>query len=240
MDKGAAAIVAVKCSGTLLSHLGLTLRLVWHYLLVLGALAALFYFLFPPLAALPVLLMAFVLFFFRNPKREIPCGRGEVLSPADGVVLEAGEVFEDKFLRAEAKRVRIFLSILNVHFNRSPVEGEVVYRLYCPGRHLPANAEGACEANEKNYIGIAGEGYRVLVCQIAGLIARRIKCWVNEGEKVKKGEIIGIIKFGSGTELYLPAGAHLLVKKGDRVVAGKTVVAVLPHPDEKGEIPCPL
>lgn len=227
--------MAVKYPDTPLGRLALTLQLTWHYLLILVALAVLFYFLLPPLAALPVLLAGFVMFFFRNPKREVPAGSGEVLSPADGVVIEAGEVFEDKFLRSEAKRIRIFLSILNVHFNRSPVEGKVAYRLYCPGRHLAANAKGACDVNEKNYIGIEGRGHKVLVCQVAGLIARRIKCWVKEGEKVKKGEIIGIIKFGSGTEVYLPAGARLLVKKGDRVAAGKTVVAVLPDFDQKGE-----
>ncbi len=231
--KGAIIQVAVNYSDTPFGRLALTVRLTWHYILALVALAALFYRVFPPMAVLPGLAICFVLFFFRNPKREIPAGSGTFLSPADGVVLEVDEVFEDKFLLKKTKRVRIFLSLLNVHFNRSPIDGEVVYRFYCPGRHLAANVKGACELNEKNYIGIEGQEIKVLVCQIAGLLARRIKCWVAEGEKVKKGEIIGIIKFGSGTEVYLPADAHLLVKKGDRVKAGTTVLATFSPADKK-------
>lgn len=227
--------MAIRFSNTPAGRFALTIRLTWHYLLATGVLAVLLYYIFPPLVVLPAFLTCSVLFFFRNPKREIPAGSDMILSPADGVILEIDEEFEDKFLLEKSIRIRIFLSLLNVHFNRSPIEGVVKYRHYCPGKHLPANMKGASEINEKNYIGIEGQGYKVLVCQIAGLLARRIMCWVTEGEKVKKGEIIGIIKFGSGTEVFLPAGSHLLVKKGDKVKAGKTILATLPQKDKAGE-----
>lgn len=206
----------------------LTLGLTWHYLLVLTGLLILLYFTFPLLTAVPALLLLFTLFFFRNPKRNIPAGESLILSPADGVILEIDEVFEEKFIKDRAIRISIFLSIFNVHLNRSPLPGKVTYRYYRPGKFIPAFKSHASGINEKNFIGIESGGFKILVCQITGFIARRIKCWADEGKQLSGGEIIGIIKFGSGTELFIPKGSNVFVKKGDKVKAGETVIGTLP------------
>jgi len=206
----------------------LTLRLTWHYLLFLAGLFILLYLTFPVLSMIPASLFLFVLFFFRNPARNIPTDENLILSPADGVILEIEEVFEEKFIKDKTIRVSIFLSIFNVHLNRSPLQGEVKYRYYRPGKFLPAFKSHASDVNEKNFIGIESKGFKIMVCQITGFIARRIKCWVNEGKWLTAGEIIGIIKFGSGSELFLPVTCRILVKKGDRVKAGETIIGILP------------
>lgn len=220
--------MAITHSDSILGRTALTLGLTWHYLLGLAGLSVLLHFTFPALTAVPAPLILFVLFFFRNPKRNIPSGKSLILSPADGVILEIDEVFEEKFIKDKAIRVSIFLSIFNVHLNRSPIAGEVKYRYYRPGKFIPAFKSHASDINEKNFIGIESRGYKVLVCQITGFIARRIKCWVEEGKRLTGGEIIGIIKFGSGTELFIPAGSKIFVKKGDKVRGGETVIGTLP------------
>lgn len=206
----------------------LTLKLTWHYHAFLAALFALFYFISPPLSLLPALAIIFVLFFFRNPKRVIPAGEGLVLSPADGVIMEIGTADEEDFIKDRVIRVYIFLSIFDVHLNRAPLPGTVSYRQYRPGRFIPAFKSHACEINEKNFVGVESGRYKILVCQVTGFIARRIKCWVDMGQNLAAGEVYGIIKFGSGTVLYLPAGSKLSVKKGDRVRAGETIIGTLP------------
>ena len=212
----------------MLGRFALTLILTWHYLLILTGLLVLFYFIQPILTVLPALLMIFTLYFFRNPQRNIPLGQNLILSPADGVIINIDEVHEDKYIKDKVIRVNIFLSIYNVHINRSPLAGVVKYRYYRPGKFIPAFKSHASEINEKNFIGIESQSYRLMVCQITGFIARRIKCWVDEGHKLAAGEIIGIIKFGSGTEIFVPAGSELLVKKGDKVRAGETIIGTLP------------
>lgn len=212
----------------MLSRFALTLKLSWHYTLTLGVLAAVFYFVFPALIFIPLILLAFVLFFFRNPKRNVPTGKNCILSPADGVIMEIDEVIEDRFIQGPAIRISIFLSIMNVHLNRSPLQGEVRYRFYRPGKFIPAFKSHASDINEKNFIGIESSGFKVMVCQITGFIARRIKCWADEGKRLAEGELIGIIKFGSGTEIFIPPGSNLYVKKGDRVKAGETALGMLP------------
>ena len=213
---------------SMIGRFSLTLILTWHYLLILTGLLVLFYFIQPVLTVLPALLMIFTLYFFRNTQRNIPPGQNLILSPADGVIINIDEVREDKFIKDKVIRVNIFLSIYNVHINRSPLAGVVKYRYYRPGKFIPAFKSHASEINEKNFIGIESQSYRLMVCQITGFIARRIKCWVDEGHKLAAGEIIGIIKFGSGTEIFVPAGSELLVKKGDKVRAGETIIATLP------------
>lgn len=212
----------------MLSRFALTLKLCWHYIAILSVLAAFFYLVFPVLAVIPVVIIVFVLFFFRNPRRDVPNGKNYILSPADGVIMEIDEVFEDRFIQGPAIRISIFLSLFNVHLNRSPLQGEVRYRYYRPGKFIPAFKSHASEINEKNFIGIESGGFKIMVCQITGFIARRIKCWVDEGKKLAGGELIGIIKFGSGTEIFLPPGSHLFVKKGDKVKAGETTLGMLP------------
>jgi len=212
----------------IMTRFSLTLRLTWHYLLFLTGLLILLYFTFPILSVIPALLFLFVLFFFRNPRRNIPAEENLILSPADGVILEIEEVFEEKFIKDKTIRISIFLSIFNVHLNRSPLQGEVKYRHYRPGKFIPAFKSHASDINEKNFIGIESKGFKIMVCQITGFIARRIKCWVDEGKWLAAGEIIGIIKFGSGSEIFLPVTSKILVKKGDRVKAGETVIGILP------------
>ncbi|OPX87595.1 MULTISPECIES: phosphatidylserine decarboxylase family protein [Pelotomaculum] len=215
-------------SENIFARTAVSLRLAWHYLLILTASFAYLYRDIPIISPIPALLFVFVLFFFRNPKRNIPEDKNLILSPADGIILEIEETFEDKFIMDKTIRVAIFLSIFNVHINRSPLKGEVKYRHYRPGKFIPAFKSHASEINEKNFIGIESNGFKIMVCQITGFIARRIKCWVNEGNVLSAGDIIGIIKFGSGNELFLPPGTKILVKKGERVKAGETVIGILP------------
>lgn len=212
----------------MLSRFTLTIKLCWHYIAILSVLAVFLFFRFPTLALIPAILIAFVLFFFRNPRREVPSSENCILSPADGVIVEIDEVLEDRFIKGPAIRISIFLSILNVHLNRSPLPGKVRYRYYRPGKFIPAFKSHASDINEKNYIGIESGSYKVMVTQITGFIARRIKCWAPEGKSLTGGEIIGIIKFGSGTEIFIPPGSCIYVKKGDSVKAGETALGSLP------------
>jgi phosphatidylserine decarboxylase len=212
----------------MISRFALSLKLCWHYTLFLGLLTVVFYLFYPVLTIIPLILLAFILFFFRNPKREVPNSENCILSPADGVVMAIDEVIEDRFIQGPAIRISIFLSIMNVHLNRSPLQGEVRYRFYRPGKFIPAFKSHASEINEKNFIGIESGGFKVMVCQITGFIARRIKCWVDEGKSLAGGELIGIIKFGSGTEIFIPKGSDLHVRIGDKVKAGETALGILP------------
>jgi len=174
------------------------------------------------------LLFLFTIFFFRNPKRLIPAEAAAVISPADGVVLEVAEVEENHYLKERAIKVSIFLSIFDVHVNRAPIEGQVDYVYYREGKFLPAFKSHASEINERNYVGIKNQKIKVLVVQITGFIARRIVCFVKPGDKLKKGQLFGMIKFGSCTEIYLPVNqVEILVKKGQRVTGGSTVIGRL-------------
>jgi len=170
-------------------------------------------------------LAGFTLFFFRDPEREIPQGQGLIVSPADGVVVGVDTVEHAPFLEGPAKRISIFLSVFNVHINRAPIEGKVTLRHYHPGKFLPANCDKASTDNEQNSIGIQDGEFRILVKQIAGIIARRIVCWKDAGEFVGRGERFGLIRFGSRTELYLPVGSQIDVVVGQKVNGGSTVVA---------------
>lgn len=189
-------------------------------------LASLALFLLHPLFSLPALaLFWFVAFFFRDPERRASVSPDAILSPADGRVLEIGEVDEPDFLEGRALRVGIFLSLLDVHINRSPIGGRVSYRKYQRGGFHPAFRPEAGVENERNAIGIQGDLGKALIVQVAGVLARRIVCWVSEDDQVEAGQRIGMIRFGSRTDLFLPkARAGLLVRSGDRVKAGKTIV----------------
>lgn len=215
-------------SDNILSRFFLTLKICWHYLVLLIAIAALLYPVYPALAIIPAALFLFTLFFFRNPKRNIPGNEQYILSPADGTIMAIDEVIEDRFIKEPAIRISIFLSIFNVHLNRSPLPGTVRYRHYRPGKFIPAFKSHASDINEKNFIGIESDGFKIMVCQITGFIARRIKCWADNGQILQSGEIIGIIKFGSGTEIFIPIGSKINVKKGDKVKAGETILGILP------------
>ena len=170
-------------------------------------------------------LAGFTLFFFRDPEREIPQGEGIIVSPADGQVVGVDQVDHAPFIEGPAKRISIFLSIFDVHLNRAPIEGRVGFRHYHPGKFLPANCDKASTDNEQNSVGIQDGEFRVLVKQIAGIIARRIVCWKDAGDMVQRGERFGLIRFGSRTELYLPPDSRIEVVVGQKVNGGSTVVA---------------
>jgi len=169
---------------------------------------------------------AFTLYFFRDPERQIPEGDCLIVSPADGNVVGIDSVEHVPFLDGPAKRVSIFLSVFDVHINRSPIKGKIAYRHYSPGEFLAAFEPKASVKNEQNAVGIEdADGYRVLVKQIAGLIARRILCWKNPGDQVGAGERFGLIRFGSRTEIYMPLDARIEVRLGQRVQGGSSVIA---------------
>ncbi len=179
-------------------------------------------------AIIPGVLATFVTFFFRNPNRQVPEGCDLVVSPADGMVMGVTEIFEDQFLNAPGKKVTIFLSVFDVHVNRSPIAGEIKFQQYTCGRFRPAYKESVGCENERHSIGLENDCMRVVVTQIAGLIARRIVSWVTLGDKLQTGERYGLIKFGSCTEVVVPEAVEILVKKGDRVKGGVTVIGRIP------------
>ncbi|SMC55731.1 phosphatidylserine decarboxylase family protein [Sporomusa malonica] len=175
-------------------------------------------------AIIPGVLTAFVTFFFRNPKRDVPEDDNLIVSPADGRVMSVNEVYDDQFLNEKGLKVTIFLSVFDVHVNRSPINGEIKFQQYTCGRFKPAYKESAACENERHAIGLENSQMRVLVTQIAGILARRIVSWVTLGSVLQQGERYGLIKFGSCTELIVPTSVEILVKKGDRVRGGKTVI----------------
>ncbi|MBE9536274.1 MAG: phosphatidylserine decarboxylase family protein [Proteobacteria bacterium] len=173
-------------------------------------------------------LTAFVMYFFRNPERVVPQEAGAVVSPADGRVIQKKTVMEDKYLGAEAIKVSVFMNVFNVHVNRSPYKGKVVDVDYIPGRFINASFDKASELNERNAVVIeTEEGKKLLFIQIAGLVARRIVCYVEPGDSLERGERFGLIRFGSRVDIYFPPDSEVNVKIGDKVVAGETVLGVM-------------
>ena len=185
---------------------------------------AVFYFGGIDAAIVPALLSCFFIYFFRNPNRPLPTDDSILYSPADGTVMNIEEFFDDEYLNEEAKKVTIFLSVFNVHVNRAPMSGEIKYQRYTCGGYLPAYKDSASFVNERHAIGLDNGKNRILVIQIAGLLARRIVSWVTLGKNIKQGECYGMIKFGSSTELVMPKTVEVLVKKGDKVKGGLTII----------------
>jgi phosphatidylserine decarboxylase len=170
----------------------------------------------------------FTAWFFRNPARIVPQGPGLVVAPADGTVIAIEEEFEPRFLKDRSVRLSIFLNVFDVHVNRIPCEGVVEDIQYQPGAFLVANKPEATLKNEQNALFLrTAQGARVLCIQVAGLIARRIVCWLSPGDRVMRGERFGLIRFGSRTDTFLPLGTDLRVAVGDRVKGGETIVGVL-------------
>jgi phosphatidylserine decarboxylase len=169
----------------------------------------------------------FFAYFFRDPEREIPAGPGLVVSPADGRVVIAGPADPRWSPPGAWQQVTIFLSPMDVHMNRTPVEGRVTRIEYRAGKFLPAYQEDANQ-NELNEVWIDHCGEPVVVRQIVGVLARRIVCRVAEGQQLARGERIGLMKFGSRMDVFLPVRAEILVRAGQHVVAGETVLARLP------------
>ena len=182
------------------------------------------YALSPYAAVVPTVLAGFFMFFFRNPSREIPTDSSVVVSPADGKVMDIVPVESDDFVAEPGMKVIIFLSVFNVHINRSPIEGQIKCQQYTCGRFRPAYKDTVGYENERHMIGIENENLQVTVTQIAGILARRIVSWVTLDDVLDKGERYGLIRFGSCTEIVMPKNVAVQVKKGDKVIGGETII----------------
>src|SRR5512134_4126894 len=202
------------------------------FVVVPAAIAAVLYFLWPksaPLVLLGILLAAYMAWFFRDPERIPPADPGAVISPADGRIVFSGDCPPGIWSPEPGKMVSVFMWIFDVHVNRAPVSGKVISIRYHPGKFLAANVEKASLENEQNGVVLeTAEGRRVSYVQIAGLVARRIVCNLSEGDTVRRGQRVGMIRFGSRVDVLLPASAVLRVRKGDRVRAGESILGVLP------------
>jgi phosphatidylserine decarboxylase len=177
----------------------------------------------PALAAVFILLGVFVAWFFRNPRRSIPEAHNVVVSPADGKVVKISELPPGSELPG-GHAVSIFLNIFDVHVNRSPISGLLENLEYKRGRFMAAFDEEASRVNEQNVLTIRGQEMRIIVKQIAGLIARRVVCWKEPGNPVERGELIGLIRFGSRVDILLPKDVRLRVRVGEHVKGGSSIV----------------
>jgi phosphatidylserine decarboxylase len=179
------------------------------------------------LALLFVLLFFCTLAFFRDPERTVPADPNLIVAAADGTVMDIIESDENQVLKTKTRRVGIFLSIFDVHTNRAPIDGRVIYRQHQEGLCLDARRRDCSEKNESMTWAFKNPRVTIVVRQITGAIARRIVAWSQVGDELKKGERFGMIRFGSRTELYLPLNAEVLVKVGDHVLGGSTIIARL-------------
>jgi len=178
-----------------------------------------------PLWVLAILILQ----FFRDPVRKIPAEPLGIVCPADGRIIVVDEV-EDPYLKRPAKRISVFMNIFNVHSNRSPIEGKIMERWYNKGKFFNASLDKAAEQNERNAIWIqTDEGDDVVSVQVAGLVARRILCYVQPGERIGQGERYGFIRYGSRVDLYLPTSSQINVALGDKVKSGRDILAFLVH-----------
>lgn len=189
--------------------------------------ALVYIFVKPWIAALPLVVTFFMIFFFRDPERKIPEGKGIFVSPADGKVILIRDIYEQEYLDSNSKEISIFMSPLDVHVNRAPCDGKVSVIKYSPGKFIAAYRDDASIKNENIVMVLDGENGRVLVRQVAGFIARRAVCRAKIGDTLQRGERYGIIKFGSRLDVYLPENTSVKVKLGNRVKAGETIIAII-------------
>ena len=196
----------------------------YYGFVLLGAAALVAWLTSPVWAIIPILLAVFFLWFFRDPERVVPADPGAVVSPADGKVTGISEFKQggERF-----KRISIFLNVFDVHVNRSPMAGVIRGAHYKPGKFLNAMNPACAECNEQNTVTIEGDGHTIIFKQIAGLLARRIVFTKEIGDRIERGERVGLIKFGSRTDVLLEATAEVAVKVGDRVKGGSSIVAFL-------------
>jgi phosphatidylserine decarboxylase len=175
------------------------------------------------------LLTIFVISFFRDPERSVPPGDKAVLSPADGKIIRLEPCREEIFFKGPALKVSIFMSVFNVHVNRIPLSGRILEVAYRPGKFVSADLDKASAANERNALLLeAPGGERIVFVQIAGLIARRIVCRVKNGDPVERGRRFGMIRFGSRVDVYLPPGAQIQARLGQKAYGGQTILGYLP------------
>lgn len=198
---------------------------IYYGLGFIGAAVLVAWLLTPWAALLPLALAAFFLWFFRDPEREIPSAPGALVSPADGKVTDVSDLQVEGVPR---KRISIFLNVFDVHVNRSPIAGTIQRIEYRTGSFHNAMGAASSEDNEQNIVTVDGDGYTVVFKQIAGLLARRIVFTKKIGDRVARGERVGLIKFGSRTDVIFPAEAEVSVKVGDHVAGGRSVLAMLP------------
>jgi len=195
---------------------------------LLAAAGLLFWLASWPLALIPALLAVFFLWFFRDPERVIPSGEGLIVSPGDGLVTETIRLETPDGPR---QRISIFLSVFDVHVNRSPIAGTITAVRYQKGKYLNAMNPASADQNEQNIVTVRGNGVEVTFKQIAGLLARRIVFTRDVGGAIGRGERVGLIKFGSRVDVLVPAEAELRVKPGVRVRGGASVLAAMPAAD---------
>jgi phosphatidylserine decarboxylase len=211
-----------------------------HKFVAAAALATLaFFWLWPPLGWLAAVATAYIAYFFRDPDRVIPMREGLVVSPADGRISSIEKIRPPAELGLgtdERVRVSVFLSVLDVHINRAPIAGRIIRSVYIPGAFLNAALDKASEENERRALVIEGaNGTQVGVIQIAGLIARRIVTFSQEGESVGTGQRFGLIRFGSRVDTFLPVGRTALVSVGQLAIGGETVLADLKSDEAERE-----
>jgi phosphatidylserine decarboxylase len=208
----------------------------WPYIAIAVALNALLFALAGWFGLLLVPVTLWCIAFFRDPERAVPAGEGLIVSPADGVmlpVIEAPPPAELGMGADRRTRLSIFMNVFNVHVNRVPADGTVTALAYHPGKFINASFDKASEDNERMAMRLKlADGPEIAVVQIAGLVARRIRCDLRQGEHVRRGARFGIIRFGSRLDVYLPAGAEIAVKKGQSVKAGETVLAMVARKDD--------
>jgi phosphatidylserine decarboxylase len=184
-----------------------------------------FLFGFRMVALFLLIVTLFVVWFFRNPERTVPENGRLVISPADGRVIRIEETTSDEQPGQTFKKISIFMNVFNVHVNRIPCSGEVRFIRYRAGKFMSADLDKASAVNERNTVILrTADGREMMTVQIAGLIARRIVCWLKEGMQVSRGERFGLIRFGSRVELFLPIESTILVRTGDKVRAGETPI----------------
>lgn len=196
------------------------------FILIAGGISVILFWIYAPLGGLGLLLVAFVINFFRNPKRSFPAGPPDrIISPADGkIVVASADPVSGRV------KLSIFMNVFNVHLNRIPVAGTVTRVSYFPGVFLNASFDKASEQNERNLVEIRTDrGLSVIMVQVAGLIARRILCYAEAGDSFSAGTIFGLIRFGSRVDLDLPVGSILSVRLGEMVKGGETVLGTLPE-----------
>jgi len=175
------------------------------------------------------LLTLFVIYFFRDPERSIPPEEKAILSPADGKVIKIEPCVEERFLKGPALKISVFMTLFSVHVNRIPLSGRIADSSYFPGKFFCANLDKASSANEQNALLLESlDGVHVLLVQIAGLIARRIVCWVRKGDRVVRGQRFGLVRFGSRLDIYLPQNIRVQAQPGQKAYGGKTILGYLP------------
>lgn len=214
----------------------------WPFIAVSAVVTLALFAVAQPLGWIGLIVTGWCVCFFRDPERVVPLGAGLVISPADGVVqaiAAAPPPSELEMDQTPMRRISVFMNVFDCHVNRAPVGGLVTRAAYRPGVFFNASLDKASEQNERRSLCIEmADGRKLAVVQIAGLVARRILCWADEGQALGTGERFGMIRFGSRLDVYLPPGTRVLAAIGQRVIAGETVIAELDSsaPDREGEI----